>query len=275
MPVQIWATWFPAGGKPQSFIQGYPLENLAINGGEGGSFHFRVGDCEIGDDSCRGNLEVGGHRISWNLFHSSSFGTTLSNKGWIGFSQTPHSDARFSGKITLDNNTSVGEPLGFGVEGHNCGYRHRGFWMWCHACFLIAGGSPATLEALVYDMPFGLIFRKAVLWHKGRQYVFTKLRNIVTDRNNFVWSFSGSNRDGLQLEASFDGSGPSMHRLDYLKTDCSGSFEVVNNSLAKALVRLTEPNGQVEELGTNTGAVLEMGGKRKEPAVSLLCPLLV
>ena len=148
MPVQIWATWFPSGNKPQSFIQGSPLGSLVLSGGQGSSFQFRAGDNEISDDSCRGKLEIGGHRISWNLFHSSSFGTTLSDKGWIGFSRTPHSDARFSGKISLDDITMEGDPLGFGVQGHNCGYRHRGFWMWGHAHFLIVGGSSATLEAL-------------------------------------------------------------------------------------------------------------------------------
>ena len=28
MPVQIWATWFPSGGKPQTFIQGFPVHAL-------------------------------------------------------------------------------------------------------------------------------------------------------------------------------------------------------------------------------------------------------
>ena len=36
MPVQVWATLFPRDGKPQSFIQGFPLEglNLSIVPGE-------------------------------------------------------------------------------------------------------------------------------------------------------------------------------------------------------------------------------------------------
>src|SRR5512143_3683604 len=46
MPVQIWATWFPSGNKPQSFIQGSPLGSLVLSGGQGSSFQFRAGDNE-------------------------------------------------------------------------------------------------------------------------------------------------------------------------------------------------------------------------------------
>jgi hypothetical protein len=48
--------------------------------------------------------------------------------------------------------------------------------------------------------------------------------------------------------------------LPYLKTDCTGSFEVVNNSMAKAEVFLERPGRPVERLETLTGAVLEMCG---------------
>jgi hypothetical protein len=64
------------------------------------------------------------------------------------------------------------------------------------------------------------------------------------------------------LEATIDAGGPSIHRLPYLKTDCSGSFEVVNNSLARAMLRLERADGRVEELETGSGAVMEMGGQR-------------
>jgi hypothetical protein len=44
-------------------------------------------------------------------------------------------------------------------------------------------------------------------------------------------------------EPEIDGSGLSLHRLPYVKTDCSGSFEAVNNSVARAglKLRLTNP----------------------------------
>lgn len=50
--------------------------------------------------------------------------------------------------------------------------------------------------------------------------------------------------------------------MPYLKTDCSGVFEVTNNSLANATVRLLRVGSSSEELATIGGAVLEMGGKR-------------
>jgi hypothetical protein len=261
MPVQVWTTWFPQGGKPQSFIQGYPLDKLGLSGRGENSFHFRVENSEITDDSCHAELAVDAHRISWDLHYSSSFGTTLSNKGWIGFSRTPHSDARFSGKIRLNGQNFEGNPLGFGVQGHNCGYRHRSCWRWAHAYFLRPNRPPSTLEALVYDMPFGLIFRKAVLWHEGKQYVFKNLREINAEQDKFAWDFRAPVAHGVRLEAAFDGSGTSIHRIPYLKTDCSGTFEVTNNSLAKATLRLKLPDGRIEELQTENGAVLEMAGR--------------
>ncbi len=170
MPVQIWATWFPAEGKPQTFIQGFPVQGIDVSGRGRSPFHFRIGHNGIEDEFCRGALEVDGHSISWNLRYRSTFRVTLSSKGSIGFSRTPHSDAAFSGQIELDGRIFAGDPLGFGVQGHNCGYRHRNFWTWAHAYFPRDGRPPSTLEALIYEMPLGLVFRRAVLWHDGMQY---------------------------------------------------------------------------------------------------------
>jgi hypothetical protein len=261
-PVQVWATWFPPAGKPLTFIQGYPLESLRLSARGQNPLLFRIAENEIGEDSCRGALEVDGHQIFWDLRYRSTFRCTLSHKGWIGFSRTPHSDAAFSGQIVFDGQKFAGDPLGFGVQGHNCGYRHRGFWSWAHAYFPRTGAAPSTLEALVYDMPFGMIFGKAVVWHDGNAHVLRNLHEVSSNGQDFRWSFRGLAKDGLQLEAVIDGSGPSIHRLPYVKTDCSGSFEVVNNSLARATLRLEWPEGRIDEFSTNSGAVLEMGGYR-------------
>jgi hypothetical protein len=262
MPVQVWATWFPIAGKPQTFIEGFLPQGLDLSNRGQNPFHFRIGDNAIEEYSCRGALQVDGHSISWELRYRSSFRVTLSDKGWIGFSRTPHSDGRFSGNITLDGRHFEGDPLGFGLQGHNCGYRHRSFWTWAHAHFLRDDRPPSTLEALLYDMPFGLVFRKAVLWHEGKEYVFRDVQEITSDRGNLHWQFRCRTRDGLQLKATIDGGGPSLHRLPYRKTDCSGSFEVANNSLARATISLQRPGGSVERLETAIGAVLEMGGQR-------------
>ncbi len=259
-PVQVWATWFPANGKPQSFIQGFPLTGFEISPRRTTPFHFRVGNNGIEEDSCRGALEVDGHAISWNLRYRSTFRVTLSNKGWIGFSRTPHSDALFSGQITLDGRIFAGEPLGFGVQGHNCGFRHRNFWTWAQAYFPRTGQAASTLEALVYEMPLGLVFRKAVLWHNGQEHVFRDLRDTSRDQDTMQWNFRCAGRSGLRLEAAINGRGTSIHRLPYLKTNCTGSFEVVNNSLASASLLLESSAGPAEELETKTGAVLEMVG---------------
>jgi hypothetical protein len=260
MPVQVWATWFPADGKPQTFIQGLPLEGLDISRRGQSPLHLRLGENSIEEDSCRGSLHVDGHAIAWNLRYRSTFAVTLSNKGWIGFSRTPHSDALFSGQITLDGRSFAGEPLGFGVQGHNCGFRHRNFWRWTHAYFSRSGQPASTLEALVYEMPFGLVFRKAVLWHDGQKYVFSKLQESSISKEPFRWNFYCVGRNGLRVETAIDGHGSSVHRLPYIKTNCSGSFEVWNNSLASASLLIQTVGRADERLETATGAVLEMVG---------------
>ena len=261
MPVQVWVTWFPRGGRPQSFIQGFTLDGLELSAKGQTPFQLRSGNRGIDENSCHGALEVDGHVISWDLHYRSAFRVTLSSKGWIGFSRTPHSDAVFSGQITFDSKRFEGDPLGFGVQGHNCGFRHRNFWTWAHAYFPRPGGSPSTLEALVYEMPFGMVFRKAVLWHSGKERFFGNLREMNQYPEKFTWNFRCRAKDGMLLEAAFDGGESGIHRLPYLKTDCSSSFEVANNSLAGAKVRLQWPDGTTENLETATGAVLEMVGR--------------
>lgn len=260
MPVQVWATWFSRGAAPQSFIQGFPLAEFKLSAKGNTPFRFQIDENEIGEDFCRGDIETDGHRVAWDLHYRSTYRVTLSSKGWIGFSRTPHSDAVFSGEITLDGRKFAGDPLGFGVQGHNCGYRHRNFWRWMHAYFPRQEGAPTTLEALVYEMPFGLVFRKAVLWHGAKAYEFRNVREGRNGREHMQWEFACQSSDGLRLDAALDGSGPSLHRLPYVKTNCSGTFEVSNNSLASATVVITQPNGSIERLETSTGAVLEMVG---------------
>ena len=80
--------------------------------------------------------------------------------GWIGFSRTPHADALFSGEIAFDDRSLRGEPLGYGMQGHNCGYRHRDTWTWTHLHFPRVNSSASTFEALIYNMPLGVLFRK-------------------------------------------------------------------------------------------------------------------
>jgi hypothetical protein len=257
-PVQVWATWFPVQGRPLTLIQGFAIEDLRFSS-KGAPFRLQVGENGINENSCKGSLRVDGHAVTWDLHYESTFHATLSAKGWIGFTRTPHSDARFSGSIVLDGARFESGPLGFGVQGHNCGYRHRKFWTWTHAYFLRPNARPSTLEALVYEMPMGLVFRKALLWHDGVQHIFRNLKTITTDRKAFAWSFHAQARDGLKLEATIDGSGPSMHVLPYVKTDCTGVFQVGNNSMAKARLQLTRSDGRTENLETSN-AVLEKTG---------------
>jgi hypothetical protein len=260
LPVQVWATWFPRGGKAQSFIQGFSLEEFELTAKGKSPLRFCVGENQIHENSCKGELKVDGHVITWDLRYQSLFRVTLSDKGWIGFSRTPHSDAVYAGEVVLDGRRFAGNPLGFGLQGHNCGYRHRNFWTWTHAYFPQANGMASTIEALIYEMPLGLVFRKVVLWHQGKKHIFRKLKESTTSK--MQWEFTCLSRSGISIDASIDGRGASVHRLPYVKTDCSGSFEVVNNSLASATVLIRQPGQEEERLKTANGAVLEMVDSR-------------
>jgi hypothetical protein len=259
-PVQVWGTWFPREGKPERWIQGFPLQDFRLSKRGGSPFSFEAGENRIGENECCGRIEAGGHRIQWDLRYRSSFRVELSSKGWIGFSRTPHSDAVFSGEITLDGRTFRGEPLGHGMQGHNCGYRHRKLWTWTHIHFPGAGGDRSTFEALVYEMPFGLVFRRAVLWHKGQKNKFSGLRESVRDAQKLRWKMGCSDKRGGRVDAEVHGRSEFVHRLPYFKTDCSGQFEVANDSLAVARLVLRLPGRAAAELTTDSGAVLEMAG---------------
>jgi len=261
--VQVWATWFPRDGKPQAFIQGFVLDQLSLSQPGASPFHLQIKENRIAEDCCMGRLEVEGHVITWDLRYRSSLGVTLSDKGWIGFSRTPHSDAVFSGEISFDGRVFRGNPLGYGVQGHNSGFRHRHVWNWTHCVAPSPDGTGITsFEALEYEMPLGLRFHKALLWHGRKLYTFRKMEEICRDRSLLQWMFKCSNRaDGIFLVAVIDGSGSSIHRLPYLKTDCSATFEVANNSLARATLCLTRPGQPLELISTDGGAALEMVGE--------------
>ncbi|MFQ5778041.1 MAG: hypothetical protein ACE5IP_08535 [Terriglobia bacterium] len=261
-PVEVWATWFPRGSRPLSLIQGFSQNQLTRSATGAGPFYFQVRENRLDEDSCAGCLDVDGHEVRWNLRYRSTLAVTLSEVGWIGFARTPHSDAVFSGEITLDGRTFRGQRLGFGVQGHNCGYRHRRLWNWAHCAFLDAkGGGLSTFEALEYELPFGMRFRKALLWHRGALYTFRRLVGICRDRENLQWVFRCSNpAEGTALVAILDGRGPSLHRLPYLTTDCAESFPVANNSLARATLIFSRSGHPLEEIHTDGGAALEMVG---------------
>jgi hypothetical protein len=261
-PVQVWATWFPRGGAAETCIECFSMQHFAISSPGTTPFHFVLGESKIGEDACTGRVRAEGHEIRWNLRYRSTFGVTLSDRGWIGFSRTSHSDAVFSGEIVMDGRTFRGEPLGYGLQGHNCGYRHRSMWTWTHCIFPGAeGGNAASFEAIEYDMPLGMRFRKAVLWSGGRAFGFRRFEKMQRNRMKSNWNFEAVNpRERTRIQADVEGGGASLHRLPYLKTDCSGTFEVSNNSLARAIVRFEQAGHEPLVLMTDGGAVLEMAG---------------
>ena len=259
-PVEIWATWFPKDGPAESYIEGFPIEGLALSQPDQ-PLYLEHGFNRITHDSCHGLVRAKGRTIEWDLRYRSSAGFVMSNVGWIGFSRTPHTDAVFEGELTIDGQSIFGNPIGYGLQGHNCGFRHRHLWTWAHALHHHDSGASSTFEALEYEIAPGLFFRRALLWHFGSLYRLGGFRTGLRDRDTMRWNFNcRDRRSGVAVEAAFDGYGSSVHRLPYTRTDCSGTFEVSNNSLASAQVRILVPGNPETELKFNQGAVLEMVG---------------
>ena len=75
-----------------------------------------------------------------------------------------------------------------------------------------------------------------------------------------TWNFEARSAAG-SIAVEVEGGGPSLHRLPYAKTDCSGTFEVANNSRSRASLRL-KWKGLAEPVvfTTEDNAVLEMTG---------------
>ena len=263
-PAQVWATWFPREGKPQTAIEGFPLAALELSERGASPFYFRAGENQMGEDGCSGRLEAEGLKVSWDLKWRSSFGATVADWGWIGFSRTAHSDAAVSGSVSVNGRTFADEPLGFGLQGHNCGFRHRHQWNWTHCTLENFAGGVSTFEALEYEIPLKLRVRRALLWHGGELFRFADFEELSRDRERLLWVFkcrsSGRSAAATSALVSVDGRGDSLHRLPYVKTDCSGTFEVANNSRARATIYFSRAGRPLEALSTEGGAVLEMVG---------------
>ena len=260
-PVQIWATWFPRAGKPQSFIQGFPIEDLNLSA-PGEPLQFQRGENRVWHDGCAGRIEVDGHAISWDLRYRSTAGFSMSDVGWIGFSRTPHTDAVFEGEIVLDGRRFGGSPLGYGLQGHNCGFRHRHLWTWAHCLHRGESGATTTFEALEYEIGLGIYFRRGLLWHEGTLHQLKRVRTEYRDRSRMLWAFECRDpKTGVLVRAEIDGSGSSLQRLPYTKTDCTGTFEVCNNSLARANLIVRFPGRPELAIPVNAGAVLEVVGE--------------
>lgn len=259
-PFQVWATWFPADGPPTSCIEGFPLDGIEISG-RNEDLSIAHNENRISHDRCAGRVSAGGRNVSWDLSYRSGAGFSMSDVGWIGFSRTPHTDAVFDGWIEMDGIRQSGSPLGFGLQGHNCGFRHRNLWTWTHLYARNADGRTTTFEALEYEIGFGLYFRKALLWHNGNLHVLKGFKTYERDRDRMRWSFDCFEKStGLAVHAEIDGGGISQHRLPYTRTDCSGTFEVANNSLARGSITIGHPDRPELTLTGDAGAVLEMVG---------------
>ncbi len=92
------------------------------------------------------------------------------------------------------------------------------------------------------------------------EYTFGKFSESERDSRQLSWKLECTDARGARVEVRVSGRGRFVHRLPYVKTDCSGRFEVANDSLALARMVARLPGRAAEELTTDSGAVLEMVG---------------
>jgi hypothetical protein len=259
-PVQIGVAWVPRGGPPENYVAGFPQGGLEVSERFQSPFAIEFSGNRMDENSCRGAFEVAGHRFSWDLHYRSTASYSMSDKGWIGFSHTPHANAVFSGRIRYDDRVWEKETLGYGMQGHHCGYRHRRFWTWAHVAVVSAAdGDLSSFEVVEHETLLRRRLHYARLWHEGKLFEFTKLEIIERTTDPFRWTVHCSRPEtGTTLVAIFDGTGTGTLRLPYPKTNCTGVFEVINNSLASAKLYFKRGEQPPIEFLAPGGAVLEM-----------------
>jgi hypothetical protein len=74
LPVQVWATWFPREGRPQTFVQSYPADALTLSPRRQLPFHFCVAENGIelpGATSRRRRCDLLEATLSFQLWHRS------------------------------------------------------------------------------------------------------------------------------------------------------------------------------------------------------------
>src|SRR5260370_22742195 len=75
--VQVWATWFPREGKAETWIEGFSIEGLGVEGGtlskRGASpFFLGMGEERISEKECKGLMDRRGQRGCCGLRYQSS-----------------------------------------------------------------------------------------------------------------------------------------------------------------------------------------------------------
>ena len=213
-----WATWFPAGGRPQSFIQGFPLQGLNVSRRGQSPFHFRIGDNWHRRRFLQGIF--GGGRARDLLepalpFHISR-DAEQQRLDWF-LANAALRRGFFRRRSRSMAGAFAGDPLGFGVQGHNCGYRHRNFWTWTHAYFPRSGQPASTLEAL------GL---RDAFWTGLSQSGALARRTEV-----FVSEFAGNGGQPRKLAVEF-----SLRRAKWItagSVDRRSRFECASSSLCE------------------------------------------
>src|SRR5215467_2035533 len=56
-PVQVWATWFPLQGKPQTWIQGFSRHDFRLSPRGTSPLFLEAGENRITENQCSGRLE--------------------------------------------------------------------------------------------------------------------------------------------------------------------------------------------------------------------------
>ena len=111
--MQVWATWFPKDGKPQSFIQGFPLADLDLSARGRIRSTFGSATMRFEENSCRGALEVTGTLDFMGPAITFDVSCHAEQQGLDWFlANAAFGRDFFPGEITLDGRRFAREPSG-------------------------------------------------------------------------------------------------------------------------------------------------------------------
>ena len=170
-------------GKPQTWIGGFPLNELRLSRRNAGPFLLEMGENRISENECHGALEIDGRLNQLDLRHPVVVPRESEQHGL---------DRLFRARPIPMCSWGATYSLWPCVSGCIVWYRNAGSQLWispsqflesAHLHFPGAANGGSTFEALVDEMP-RLFFHRAVLWHNGQIYAFRSFAKMYAIHAN-------------------------------------------------------------------------------------------
>ncbi len=277
---ELWAVHF-AEGNPTKIIavrQRHPLEEFFY---DSGSTVLQIAGSEFGPGHCRGAVrdDAGGHELRWELSLEST-GPVLYHYPWkrlYDFSiprtkvLSPHVDARFSGRMTVDGN-SIRLESARGQQSHLWGSKHNLRWCWGH-CNNFVQDPAAVWEGMDGQIKHGPVpsahFKMFYLRAFGREHIFNAPMKWLFNRSRAelgAWEFEAGDRE-VRMRGRVNARAEDFIGVTYVDPDGEQIF-CNNTKLASINIRLEFAGGRgPAELTAEKCCALEHADRRPHPRV--------